>query len=50
MSEIISSIKPSGFDYEEKPIVDDTKIWTSKVQTKKAFKEHGLMLNYIMIV
>ena len=38
MSEIVSTIKPSGFDYEEKPIVDDTKILTSKVQTKKAFK------------
>ena len=41
MSEIVSSIKPSGSDYEEKPIVDDTKIWASKVQTKKAFKDHG---------
>jgi hypothetical protein len=36
MSEIVSSINPSGFDYEEKAIVDDTKIWTSKVQTKKS--------------
>jgi hypothetical protein len=38
MTEFVSSIKPKGLDYEEKPIVDDTKIWTSKVQTKKAFK------------
>jgi hypothetical protein len=50
MSEIVSSIKPSGSDYEEKPIVDDTKIWASKVQTKKAFKIMGLTLDCIMIV
>ena len=37
MSEIVSSIKSSGFDYEEKPIGDDPKIWTSKIKTKKVF-------------
>ncbi len=44
MTDIVSSIKPEGIDYEGKPIVDDQQIWTSREQTKKAFSKNGFNL------
>lgn len=39
MSEIVSTIKPEGPDFEEHPIVDQKKYWTSIEQLKKACKD-----------
>ncbi len=41
MSEFVSTIKPEGIEFEEQPIVDDTKIWTSRQKAKKSFLENG---------
>ncbi len=46
-SEFVSTIKPDGIEYEEKPIVDQSQYWTSIEEARKAFKSHGFSLDAI---
>jgi len=43
----VSTLTPEGYEYDAKPLVDDTKVWTSRQEAKKAFQEQGFSLGAI---